>query len=96
LTRYLTVNKKRFQSLLSRANRRVGVGKTQLPRFVLRFAKAAPEWGLQGRGDEATGNVPGGRPTDDDEAGGWRTSCDNPPRKILYYHLNQSTLVIKR
>jgi hypothetical protein len=22
-------------------------------------------------------------------------SCDNPPKKILYYHLNQSTLVIK-
>jgi hypothetical protein len=22
--------------------------------------------------------------------------CDNPPRKILYYRLNQSTLVIKR
>jgi hypothetical protein len=22
--------------------------------------------------------------------------CDNPPRKISYYHLNQSTLVIKR
>jgi hypothetical protein len=22
--------------------------------------------------------------------------CDNPPRRILYYHLNQSTLVIKR
>jgi hypothetical protein len=22
--------------------------------------------------------------------------CDNPPRKIPYYHLNQSTLVIKR
>jgi hypothetical protein len=23
-------------------------------------------------------------------------ACDNPPRKILYYRLNQSTLVIKR
>jgi hypothetical protein len=23
-------------------------------------------------------------------------SCDNPPRKILYYRLNQSTLVIKQ
>jgi hypothetical protein len=22
--------------------------------------------------------------------------CDNPPRKIPYYHLNQSTLVIKQ
>jgi hypothetical protein len=22
--------------------------------------------------------------------------CDNPPRKIPYYHLNQSTLAIKR
>jgi hypothetical protein len=35
---------------------------------------------------------------------GWRpaageefpTECDNPPRKILYYRLNQSTLVIKQ
>jgi hypothetical protein len=24
------------------------------------------------------------------------TLCDNPPRKIPYYHLNQSTLVIKQ
>jgi hypothetical protein len=29
----------------------------------------------------------------DRETLGW---CDNPPRKIPYYHLNQSTLVIKR
>jgi hypothetical protein len=27
---------------------------------------------------------------------GERVVCDNPPRKIPYYRLNQSTLVIKR
>jgi hypothetical protein len=25
-----------------------------------------------------------------------KAECDNPPRKILYYRLNQSTLVIKQ
>jgi hypothetical protein len=27
---------------------------------------------------------------------GGRSSCDNPPRKIPYYRLNQSTLVVKQ
>jgi hypothetical protein len=26
----------------------------------------------------------------------WVATCDNPPRKIPYYRLNQSTLVIKQ
>jgi hypothetical protein len=26
----------------------------------------------------------------------WEAGCDNPPRKIPYYRLNQSTLVIKQ
>jgi hypothetical protein len=29
-------------------------------------------------------------------AGGLAANCDNPPRKIPYYRLNQSTLVIKQ
>jgi hypothetical protein len=42
-----------------------------------------------GRGRLAGVRRPGGRAT----RGSW---CDNPPRKIPYYRLNQSTLVIKQ
>jgi hypothetical protein len=48
--------------------------------------KLGPNWAETGLG----------RPAWDDRPSPLRARCDNPPRKIPYYRLNQSTLVIKR
>jgi hypothetical protein len=56
-------------------------------------------WGgaeLQGRGGWAAAPGEGESGCRGEEEVGWRRCCDNPPRKIPYYRLNQSTLTIKR
>jgi hypothetical protein len=73
----------------------------ELHRRKLRSDKYKPPAGRLLEFYESDSSVEANEDTDA-EAGGdpgvgvAKSRCDNPPRKILYYCLNQSTLVIKQ